>query len=140
VTILLIEDNVQLAEFIAYSLPDDEVIVAHSLIAALKILGTYRVNLMLIDLNLPDSRGLATLAALKAYAYPKIVISACCGETVSKMSGITDYIDKANGATDIVDRIRFNMGKLVRRTERFAPEVFDQLKACLQADRQLVAV
>jgi DNA-binding response OmpR family regulator len=140
VTILLIEDNAQLAEFISYSLPEAEVLIAGTLATALKILSAYRVNLMLIDLNLPDSRGLATLAALKSYAYPKIVISASDSKTISGMTGITDYIDKANGVTDIVDRIRFNIGKISKRTERFSPSVFEEIKACLQADRQLVAV
>ncbi len=136
-TILLIEDDKSLADLITYSLPDDEVLVAGSLAVAHKILMTYRVNLMLIDLNLPDSRGLATLAALKGYAYPKIVTSGCCAEMARQMTGVMDYIDKAAGTDELIARVQFNISKLVRRTDRFAPSVFEEIKSCLRADRMV---
>ncbi len=139
-TILLIEDDNTLADYLAYALSDHEVLIAADLRAAKAILVNYRINLMLIDLNLPDSRGLDTLAALKAYAYPKVVISACCQDTVAKMSGVIDYVDKIAGPEALVARVRFNIRKLVRRTERFAPSVFEELKQCLAKDRNLIAV
>lgn len=138
-TILLLEDDNTLADYLAFSLSDHEVLIAASLREAKAILMTYRVNLMLIDLNLPDSRGLETLAALKAYAYPKVVISACCQDMVAKMTGITDYVDKISGPEALVARVKFNIGKLSRRTERFAPGVFEEIKGHLSV-RRLVAV
>ncbi len=139
-TILLIEDDKTLADYLTLSLYGHEILVAANLATALKVLSVYKVNLMLIDLNLPDSRGLETLVALKTYVYPKVVISACCQATVAKMSGVMDYVDKADGPQELVARIRFNIGKLEHKTERFAPSVFEEIKAALIADRRLVAV
>lgn len=134
-TILLIEDDKQLAEYLAISLPEADVSIASSLTAAKKLLDTMTFGLMLIDLNLPDSRGLDTLKALRQYAGPKLVISGCCGHTVSQMTNVLDYIDKMNTPSEIVARIRFNIDKMSRRTERFAPEIFEEIKGHLISAR-----
>lgn len=137
-TILLIEDDHRLAELIQFKLSDHEVLIAASLAAAHALLATIRPVLVLVDLNLGDSRGLDTLIALKDCTVPKVVISACAKELTPEMAalGVVDYVKKVSQIDDIVSRIRFNLGKLQSR-RRFDPAVFSQIQAALTMSREL---
>ncbi len=135
-TILLIEDDHRLAELIAFKLAGHEVVIAASLAAAHAALATIRPILLLVDLNLPDSKGLDTLSALKAYTVPKVVISASAKELTPEMAalGVCDYVRKTCGIDDIVARIRFNLSKCQPARRRFDPAVFSQIQACLSRE------
>ncbi len=131
-TILLIEDDYRLAELIQFKLMGDEVLIAPHMAAAHETLATTRPILLLVDLNLPDSRGLDTLKALSGYKVPKVVISGHAKELTAEMAalGVVDYVRKTCVIDDIVARIRFNMTKYRPRT-RFAPDRFKQIQAAL---------
>lgn len=138
-TILLIEDDYRLAELIQFKLSDHEVHIAPNLAAALSLLAAIRPILLLVDLNLPDSRGLDTLGALVSCTCPKVVISAHAKELTPEIAalGVVDYVKKISQIDDIVARIRFNLNK-VRPKHRFDPSVFTQIQACVAA-RELVS-
>ncbi len=138
-TILLIEDDHRLAELIQLKLSDHEVIMAHTLSAAKLALESIRTHLILVDLNLPDSRGLETLIALKGYLTPKVVLSSSLGaiEQEAAAHGAIDYVKKSRGIDDIVARIRFNLSKC-RPRRMLCPDQFKQIQACLA--REPVAV
>lgn len=138
-TTLLIEDDHRLADLIQFKLSDHEVHIAPNLAAAHAALATLRPVLVLVDLNLPDSRGLDTLGALVSCTCPKVVISGHALDLTPDMValGVSDYVRKTCVIDDIVARIRFNLNK-VRPKRRFDPSVFTQIQACVAA-RELVS-
>jgi len=137
-SILLIEDNEQIANFIAFSLKDEDVHIVGTLAGAKKLLDVIKFRLLLVDLNLPDSRGLDTLFALKAIITPKVVLSACCGDLVDKMIGAIDYIDKADGPEEMISRIKFNISKISKKRVKFEESTFEQIKGHILKDRMVV--
>ncbi len=139
--ILLIEDDKRLAEFLSYSLSGDTVLVAHSLAAAHSILLSKRPNLMVVDLNLPDSVGLDTLAALRPYVCPRIVLTASGKDLACQAAalGASDYIEKTTSSMDsLVDRIKFNLSKY-RPRARFEAGVFREICAHLTTRHTLLS-
>jgi len=135
VTILLIEDNRQFSELIELSITDANIHVVETLDAAKGWLSTFRADLILVDLGLPDSQGLNTLKALSFIRTPKVVLTAGdhCEEEAIRL-GAVDYIAKTH-APEVCERIRFNVRKLVKRP-RFKPDVFDQIRAYIEMPRR----
>lgn len=133
-TILLIEDDKRLAEFISLSLPGINTLIAKSLAEAKNILSISRPHLLLIDLNLPDSSGLDTLYALKSFNGPKIALTGHPRDESISFStlGIIDYIQKTESLDCVISRIKFNISKIKPKC-RFEPGVFKEIQACLLA-------
>lgn len=139
--ILLVEDDTYFSQYITYELKGVQVLVAGTLAVAKDILKAAVPALMVIDLGLPDSRGLATLEAFKSFVGPKIVITATCKDLVNECAalGAVDYIRKDCDMEGVVARIQFNIEKH-RPRERFSESVFSQIQACLASAPQLISV
>lgn len=118
-TILLIEDNRADAELIKIMLQDAgskfDLLVASGLFDAAELVGQRDdIELVLLDLNLPDSQGFKTLNTFRDRypAMPVVVITGTNNEIVGNQSvkaGAQDYLVK--GQID---------GKLLGRTIRYA--------------------
>lgn len=136
-TILLIEDDKRLAEFISFSLSNHTVLIVDTLKAAHDALVNLRPSLLLIDLNLPDSSGLDTLKSLKYYKCPRIVITAQknIGHEVALLGAI-DYIEKSSGMEELINRIKFNISKYIPKS-RFNSDKFKEIQACLCNHKEL---
>lgn len=129
-TILCIEDNRLFRELIQYSLDDMEVHVVGTLAEAKEWLKENRVDLLLVDLGLPDSNGIDTLKALSATKVPKVILTAhpTYAQECAKLGAI-DYILKGDDSADVLERIKFNISRVNKcKSKRFAPHVFEQLK------------
>jgi DNA-binding NtrC family response regulator len=90
---LLIEDNIADAEVVREMLeetvrPRFEMEVVHKLEPALRILEEHRFDVILVDLNLPDSRGLGTfLAVQKSHpGYPVILLTGLEDEQLAEQA------------------------------------------------------
>lgn len=127
-TILLIEDNHDLVQYLASHLAGT-VLVAGNLAQGLNYLATEAIDLILLDLGLPDSDGMDTIDALSKVPVPKIVITANADLAAQASGrGIQDYIVKCD-PRDMVARIQFNLNKLKQSSKsRFRSEVFEQVK------------
>lgn len=132
--ILLVEDNSQLAEYIALELGGN-VKIAGSLEEAKTLLERESFNLVLLDLGLPDSQGLDTIKVIKEFGLPIVVLTAndTLAEEACKLE-IVDYLVKRDMKA-LMLRIRFNIAKIAKSTKvrkpRFDEHVFSQIKACL---------
>ena len=131
-TVLLVEDNHIFAEYITYALEDVNLEVAGTLAAAKSALVAQPVGLVLLDLGLPDSKGLDTLRELASFAVPKVVVTTSYeGAREAAKLGACDYCLKSR-PEEMLERIRFNIAKARRvRRPRFDEAVFNQIKACL---------
>ena len=120
-TVLVVEDNMGDARLVQYYLREDHqdlfnVLHADHLALALDILSHAPVDVILLDLSLPDSFGLETLARLHA-AFPLIPVVILTGTKdeatalAALRQGAQDYLVKGTGD-----------GELVRRAIRYAME------------------
>jgi len=120
VRILLIEDNpgdVRLVQEMLKEGPDGSTLeVAEDLAAGLRLLASQEVDVVLLDLGLPDSRGLETLTKLQAQeaCVPVVVMTSVDDEALgirTVQEGAEDYLVK--GQTD---------SRLLRRALLYAVE------------------
>jgi PAS domain S-box-containing protein len=130
-SVLLVEDNAGDARLIAelLRLPADEFRLEHveRLAPALERLGQGGVDVVLLDLGLPDSQGRATFAAVRhaAPTVPVIILTGLWDEALATRmvrAGAQDYL--AKGEVD---------GNLLRRAIRYA---FERHRADVQIRRQ----
>lgn len=124
--ILVLEDKAEWSEVVARVIrrkdPDAQVVQAFTLAQARQEIDRESFGLALVDLNVPDSHGLETLAAVRA-AGPNMAIVVMTGEADERLgyqalrSGAQDYLVKGNLDTNnLIRTCRY-------ATERFAAEM-----------------
>ncbi len=99
--ILYVEDDPIIAELVKRSCRDFDVGVAASLVGARYCITNTHFDVLLVDLNLPDSQGMDTVEALKPYCLPIVVLTGDKTpeyETRCHALGVDDFMLK----TDIV--------------------------------------
>ncbi|MDD5226054.1 MAG: diguanylate cyclase [Candidatus Omnitrophica bacterium] len=115
VRMLLVDDDPDFAKIIQISLRVDkrvsfEIETAHTLESALKILQKKNFQMILLDLGLPDSRGLETFEKIAA-AHPEIacvILSGTDDEVLSLEAvkkGAQDYVVKGEVGSGVLARI-----------------------------------
>jgi MinD-like ATPase involved in chromosome partitioning or flagellar assembly/CheY-like chemotaxis protein len=127
-SVLLIEDSPDSAMLVnhflgASKIAEFRVVTAASLQAAHEHLGRERFDAILLDLNLPDSRGIETFARVRDTARGSaiVILTAVEDESVATTAighGAADYLIKGEvGGEGLARRIRF----AVERTRTAAP-------------------
>jgi serine phosphatase RsbU (regulator of sigma subunit) len=112
--ILLIEDDPLLPVVLKASFQQAETAEfvierAASLEAAIALLGSHEIDIVLLDLNLPDSRGLETFSKIQRIApeLPVIILSGVADEELaveSVRAGAQDYFVKGSMSTQLLVR------------------------------------
>lgn len=128
--ILLVEDDNRFADALMFSLEELDIQRVISLVEARHYLSYNSIDMMLIDLGLPDSRGLDTLRALKHYPGSKVIITSTHDTGEAAKLGAYDYIVKEASIVDIAERVRFNIDKMTKCRGHFGPGILEQVKAC----------
>jgi len=112
VRVLVVDDDPAIVRTLAINLRarDYQVQVAHDGRTALQILTEESLDLMLLDLGLPDLDGVSVLRRLRAFsALPVIVLSArhSSDDKVEALDlGANDYVTKPFGVEELMARIR----------------------------------
>jgi two-component system cell cycle response regulator len=121
VRLLLVEDSSTQARFIQHALRDlqgfssFDVVWVETLEAALACLECGRVDLVLLDLMLPDSEGVATFARLYgSYSHVPIIVLSGVGDEAIAMravsEGAQDYLIKKTVSPELLGRsIRYGL-------------------------------
>jgi glutamate dehydrogenase (NAD(P)+) len=130
--LLLIEDTPVQQRLIALLLTDSafELVTADSLAAGLAALADHQVDLVLLDLGLPDSQGLETLLRLKAAAprTPVIVQTALDDVSVATRAleaGAHDYLIKTQLSTKTILRsIHYTLERARARSTEWNSPMF----------------
>lgn len=119
-TILIVEDDTQIRNFIAHTLKqaDFSYQSAGTAQQAISILVSSKIDIVLLDLGLPDFDGMEVIEKVRSWSeIPIIVVSARDHDKEKVMvleAGADDYLTKPFSATELIARIRVAIRHLHR--------------------------
>ena len=110
--ILVVEDDAQIRKFIAYTLKQEGFLseTAATAQGALSVLVSQSVDLMLLDLGLPDFDGMEVIKKVREWSEVPIIVVSARDQDREKAAaldaGADDYLTKPFSATELMARIR----------------------------------
>ena len=111
-TILIVEDNAQIRNFISYILNQEgfSYIATGTAQGALSELALQHIDLMLLDLGLPDYDGMEVIKKVREWSEVPIIVVSARDQDREKAdaldAGADDYLTKPFSATELMARIR----------------------------------
>lgn len=143
-TILIIEDDVQISSFIRYALelegfkaeeaPDAE--------TAMKKILSDQIDLLLLDLGLPDMDGMELLKEVRKWSEMPIIIVSARDQDQEKVNaldaGADDYLTKPFSAAELLARIRVAVRHSNKMNREPAPVFLENKDLKMDLEKHLV--
>jgi two-component system KDP operon response regulator KdpE len=111
--ILIVEDDMQIRNFISYALKQEgytALETAGTAQQALSLLVSNQIDLLLLDLGLPDFDGMEVIKKVREWSELPIIVVSARDQDQEKAdaldSGADDYLTKPFSATELLARIR----------------------------------
>jgi len=110
--VLVVEDDMQIQNFICYALKNEgfSYIAAENAKKALSKVVSESVDIMLLDLGLPDLDGMEVIKKVREWSEMPIIVVSARDQDKEKAaaldSGADDYLTKPFSATELMARIR----------------------------------
>ncbi|MEL4106569.1 response regulator transcription factor [Oscillospiraceae bacterium WX1] len=120
--ILIVEDDIQIKNFISYALQAEgfRCITAGTGQGAISLLLSEKIDLMLLDLGLPDLDGIEIIKKTREWSeMPILIVSARDQDKEKAMAldlGADDYLTKPFSATELLARIRVALRHLYQQS------------------------
>ncbi len=111
-TILIVEDDSQIHNFIAYILKQEgfSYFIAKSGQIAMTTLISQKIDLMILDMGLPDLDGMEIIKKVRSWSEMPIIVVSARDQDKDKVSaldaGADDYLTKPFSAAELMARIR----------------------------------
>ena len=111
-TVLLIDDEPAITESLDFALSRAgfETMTAHTLGEADVIVGSHVIDLVVLDISLPDGNGLDWLRQLRTRSQTPVIILSSHDETIDHVVGLElgadDYVDKPFSPREMAARVR----------------------------------
>lgn len=122
-TVLVVDDEQSLRDFVRRNLEvrNFDVLTAADGLEALALFNTHQVDLVILDLMMPNMNGLETIRRIRQLSLLPIVVLSALGEEKDKVQalnlGADDYLTKPFGVEELLARIQ----AVLRRAQWTAP-------------------
>lgn len=144
ISILVVEDDTQIRNFICYALKQEQFQyeIARTAQGALAALVSKQIDIMLLDLGLPDFDGMEVIKKVREWSEIPIIVVSARDQDKEKAAaldlGADDYLTKPFSATELMARIRVSIRHLFRAGGNTAQAVFTVGELTIDLEKHLV--
>ena len=142
--ILVVEDDAQIRNFICFTL-EAEGYVCHTAATAeeaMRLLAAEPIDLMLLDLGLPDLDGTEVIRRLRTWSEMPVIVVSARDQDKEKVAvldlGADDYLTKPFSASELLARIRVALRHMYRQSGAKANPVYQTGELRLDAEKRKV--
>jgi len=142
--ILVVEDDAQIRSFICYSLKQAgfKYLTANNAQAALENLVSQQIDVMLLDLGLPDFDGIDVIKKVREWSDIPIIVVSARDQDKEKATaldlGADDYLTKPFSATELMARVRVAVRHMYKQNKEKAHESISIAGLCIDLNKHLV--
>lgn len=142
--ILIVEDDAQIRNFIKYSLEKEnyKALVAASAQSAMDMILLEQVDLILLDLGLPDFDGMEVIKKVREWSEVPIIVVSARDQDKEKVGaldvGADDYLTKPFSATELLARIRVAIRHLYKKGTKTIQTTFSVCDLKIDYEKHLV--
>lgn len=143
-TILVVEDNTQIRNFISYVLKEEgfSLLTSSTAQGALTAVVSQHIDLMLLDLGLPDFDGMEVIRKVREWSDLPIIVVSARDQDKEKAdaldAGADDYLTKPFSATELMARIRVAIRHLSKFNRTQAQPILKVGELSIDFDKHLV--
>ena len=142
--ILVVEDDAQIRNFICFTLEAEGYIchTAETAEEAMRLLAAEPIDLMLLDLGLPDLDGTEVIRRLRTWSEMPVIVVSARDQDKEKVAvldlGADDYLTKPFSASELLARIRVALRHMYKQSGAKANPVYQTGELRLDAEKRKV--
>ena len=142
--ILVVEDDVQIRNFICFTLEAEGYVCVAAATAeeAMRLLAAEPIDLMLLDLGLPDLDGTEVIRRLRTWSEMPVIVVSARDQDKEKVAvldlGADDYLTKPFSASELLARIRVALRHMYKQSGAKANPVYQAGELRLDAEKRKV--